>query len=111
MFQTLTDYNDRNNTSLSYSKIWESIRKFMEDESIADANSVTAETFSHTSNTQIENANVIFTSETLDKSDELVDVGNILTIKDAKYHESNTATASDVQGDLTQNLETESYLH
>ena len=49
---------------------------------------------------------VIFTSEKLDKSYELVDAVNNLTINDAKYYESNTATASDTQCNLTQNLET-----
>ena len=78
----------------------------MEEESISDVNNVTSDTFSHTPNTQRENANVIFTSEKLDKLDELVDAVNNLTINDAKYYESNTATASDEQGNLTSNPET-----
>ena len=42
----------------------------------------------------------------LDKLDELVDAVKNLTINDAKYYESNTATASDPQEYLTRNLET-----
>ena len=38
----------------------------MEEESISDANNVTADTLFHTYNAQIENANAIFTSEKLD---------------------------------------------
>ena len=52
MFKTLTDYNDRENTPLSNSSIREEISKVMEEESISDANNVTADTFSHTPNTQ-----------------------------------------------------------
>ena len=79
------------------------MRKFTEKESIADANNVTVDTFSHMSNTQKENVNMIFTSEKLDKSYELVDAVNNFTINNAKYYESNTATTSDTQGDLTRN--------
>ena len=57
------------------------------------------------SNTNRENANIIFTSDKLDKTEELVDAVNILTINYAEYYESNTATASDAQGDLTHNQE------
>ena len=56
----------------------------MDDESISDTNNVTSDTFRHTSNTQRENANAIFTSEKLDKSDELADTLKYLTINDAK---------------------------
>ena len=62
--------------------------------------------FSHESNTQKVNTNAIFTSEKLDKSDDLVDIEQKLTVNDAKYYESKTVTASDAQGDLTRNLET-----
>ena len=57
----------------------------MEEESIADANNVTADTFSHASNTQRDNANAVFTSEKLDNSDDLVDAIKNLTINDAEY--------------------------
>ena len=56
------------------------------------------DTFSHTHNTQTENTNKIFTSKKIDKSDELADVFKDLKINDAKYYESDTATASDAQG-------------
>ena len=69
-----------------------------------DANNFTADKFIHTSNTQRENANTILTSKKLDKSDELADAVKDLTINDAKYYESNTAAASDAQGELTYNL-------
>ena len=78
----------------------------MEEESISDVNNVTSDTFSHTPNTQRENANVIFTSEKLDKLDELEDTLKDFTINNAKYYASNSATASDAQGDLTRNLKT-----
>ena len=109
IFKTLTYYNDRNNTSSYSSNVWEAIHKFIEDESTADANKVTTDTFSHFSNTKRDNTNTIFTSEKLDKSDELVDAVKNLTIKDAKYNESNTETASYSQGDITHNPETVTY--
>ena len=62
MFKTLTDYNDLNNTSLSKAEIQESMNKFIEDESIADYNNVTTNTFRHASNTQRENENAVLTS-------------------------------------------------
>ena len=64
------------------------------------------DTFRHTPNTQKDNANAIFTSEKLDKSDELIDAVNNLKINDAEYYQSNKVTASDAQGDITHNLET-----
>ena len=76
---------------------------------MADVNNVTADTFSHTFNTQRENVNAIFTSEKLDKSDDLVHIVNNLTINDARYYEPNTVTASDTQGDLTRNPETSTH--
>ena len=78
----------------------------MEEVSITDANDVTADTFSHASSAQRENSNAIFTSENLEKLDELVDSVKNLTINNAEYYESNTATASDAQGNLTSDLET-----
>ena len=62
--------------------------KVMKEESIADVNNVTSDTFFHTSNAQIENASVIYTSEKLDKTDELSDALKYLTINEAKYYES-----------------------
>ena len=42
------------------------------------------------SNIQRDNANAIFTSEKIDKLDNLVDVVKNLTINDDEYYESNT---------------------
>ena len=52
-----------------------------------DANNVTAGTFIHTSKTQKENAKAIFTSEKLDKLDDLADALKYLTINDDEYYE------------------------
>ena len=52
------------------------------------------------------NANIIFKSEKLDISDELVDAVKYLTINDAGHCESNIVTESDVPGNLTRNTET-----
>ena len=71
-----------------------------------DANSVTEDTYSHTSNTQRDNANEIFTSEKLYKLGDLLDAVKKLTINYAEYYESNTPTKSDAHGDLTRNPET-----
>ena len=75
-------------------------------ESISDSNNATVHKFSHVSNAQRENSNPIFTSEKLDKWDNLVDEVKKLTIEDSKYYESNTDTTSDTQGNLTHNPET-----
>ena len=73
----------------------------MEEESIIDADNIPADTFSHTSSSQRENANTIFTSEKLEKPDELVDVVKKLKINNAKYYESNTEITSETQDNLT----------
>ena len=86
IFKTLTEYNDRKNTPSSNEKIREAIYKVVEYESISDFNNLTADTFSHASNTQRENSNAIFTSEKLDNPNELLDTENKLTINDSKYH-------------------------
>ena len=78
----------------------------MEEESISYSNNVTADTFSHMPNTQRENVNAIFTSEKLDKSDDLADALKYLTISNAVYYESKSATAIDTLGDHTSNMET-----
>ena len=106
MFKTLNNYNDRNNIPLSNANIREETCKFIEEESISDANYDTAYKSSHAYNTQRENANTIFTSEKIDKPDGLVDAVNNLTINNDGYYKSNTATTSYSQGDLTRNTET-----
>ena len=78
----------------------------MEEALITDANNVTADTFCHTPNTQRENANIIFTSENLDKLDELADALKYLIIRGAEFYESDTATANDAQGDSTRDQKT-----
>ena len=78
----------------------------MEYESILDYNNINADTFSHTPNTQRENTNAIFTSEKLDKLDEMEDTLKDLTINNSEYYASNSATASDAQGDLTRDPKT-----
>ena len=65
-------------------KIQDAIREFMEEESITGSNNTTADTFDYASSAQKDNANAIFTSENLDKLDELVDAFKNLTINDAK---------------------------
>ena len=47
MCRILTDYNGHKNTPLPNANIQEAIHKFIEDELIADANIVTADTFSN----------------------------------------------------------------
>ena len=60
--------------------------------------------FSHIPNTKRENTNAIFTSEKIDKSDKLVATLKDLTINDAEYNVSNSATVDDAKGDPTSNL-------
>ena len=71
-----------------------------------DATNVTAGAFSNASISHRENLNGVLTSDKLKKLDEIVNAINNLTINDARYYESNTATKSDVKGDLTRNPET-----
>ena len=67
---------------------------------------MTADTFSHTPNTQRNNTKAVFTSEKLDKLRELSDALKDSTINNAKYYASNSVTASDTQGNLTRNPKT-----
>ena len=78
----------------------------MGEEAISGANIITADTFSHKSNTQKENTNSIFTSEKLDKLKELADAVKYLTTNESKYYVSNSANSSDTQGNLTCNVKT-----
>ena len=71
----------------------------MYKKSISDANNVTADTFSHKLNTQRYNANAIFTSEKLDKLDDLAETLKYLTIHDAEYYVASSATKNDAKGD------------
>ena len=99
----ITIFNDNKNTLLSSMNILKAIFKVIienEEESITEANNVSYDAFSYASSSYRENPNAIFTSEKLEKLDELVDAINNLTINNTGY-ELNTATASDAQGDLT----------
>ena len=58
----------------------------MEEDSIVDINNFSMGAFSHTSNTQRENANTVFTSEKLYKLDKLADAVNDVTITNAEYY-------------------------
>ena len=58
----------------------------MDEESISDANNITEDTFSHTSNTQGNNTNVIFTSDNIDKLDDLEDTLKDLKINNNTYY-------------------------
>ena len=58
----------------------------MDEELISDDNNITAYAFGHTSNTQRENTNAIFTSEKQDKSDILEDRLKYLTINNNKFY-------------------------
>ena len=103
MSNTITTFNEKNDAPLFNANIREAIVIFMmedEEESITDANTVTADAFSHTSSSQRENVDAVFTIEKLYKSENLVNTINDLTINDAGY-ELNKAIASDSQGDLT----------
>ena len=63
-----------------------------------DAHNVTVDTFNCTSNTQIENANAILTSENLDKLYELVETLKDLTINAAEYYLSESVNSNDAKG-------------
>ena len=104
----ITNFNDNNNTSLSNAKIQEAVmRVTREDEEgeITDANNVTNDTWSLVSSSQRENLNAMFTSEKLEKSDELVDAVKNMKMNDVGY-ELNTTTKSDAQVNITRNLDT-----
>ena len=62
------------------------------------------DTFIYKYTTQRENGNEIFTSENLDKLDELADALKDVTINNYEYYELDTATASDKQGDPKHDL-------
>ena len=99
LYNTITDFNDSNNMPLSSLNIPEAyLRVMREDEevSIMDSTTVTADVFSNASISQRENSNVIFASEKLENSDNLVDLVANMEINNVRY-DLNTATASDAQ--------------
>ena len=77
--------------------------KSIEVKSISDANNVTADDFSHTSNTQRESVNAIIPSEKLNKYDNLEDTLNNLTINNAEYYLSSSSTTNDTKSDRASN--------
>ena len=79
------------------------MHKSIELESISDANNVTADDFSHTSNTQRESVNAIIPSEKLNKYDNLEDMLNNLTINNAEYYLSSSSTTNDTKSDRASN--------
>ena len=83
MHKALTNCNDRNNTPLLNEKIREATHKVIEEESMSDANNVSAETFKPTPNAQRCNSNAVFIIDKLYKSDELADNLQYLTINNA----------------------------
>ena len=107
MYETLVDYNDRNNAPWSNEKLWQAIHKYIEEEEVdghnitlddhnitSSAHNLTADTFSQrpvTPNTQGENENAILTSERLNNSDVLEEMLKGLKINDAGYYESDSA--------------------
>ena len=74
-----------------------------------DDNNVTANTFSNISNTQIDNANAIFTSEKLDKLENLTDTLKDFRINDSECYLSKSAASRDTQDNLTRNPKTVTY--
>ena len=104
----ITNFNDNNNTSLSNAKIQEAVMRVTREDKegeITDANNVTNDTWSLVSSSQRENLNAMFTSEKLEKSDELVDAVKNMKMNDVGY-ELNTTTKSDAQVNITSNLDT-----
>ena len=103
LLRTIIYYNKRNYAPLSNERILEAINKLTAEEELDSHNitsyshNVIADTFSQTSNTQIENANAILTSEDLNKSDKLVETLEDLTINDAEYYVSDSANANDTK--------------
>ena len=71
-----------------------------------DANNVTADTFSHMSSTQRCNENAIFTSEKIDKSDDLEDTLKDFKTNHAKYYKSKSANTIHAKGNFIRNLKT-----
>ena len=76
-----------------------------EEVSITDATNVTADTCSHVPSSQRENPNAVFTSEKIEKSDDIFDPVESIKINDAGY-DLNIETGSDAQVDLKSNPDT-----
>ena len=87
MYETLIDYNGSNDAPLPNENIRYALHKVF-DEEASDSHNVTADTFSQTSNTQIDNSNAILKNEKLDKVDALAETLKQLTINNTGYYTS-----------------------
>ena len=91
-FRTITYCNNCNNASFSNEKTRYSVHRVIAEEEVdaqnitLDSHNVAVDTFSHTSNTQIENENIILTSDKQDKLDALAEMLKALTINYAVYY-------------------------
>ena len=97
IYETLVDYNDRNNAPFSNENILQAICKVRADEEAdsrnitLDAHNVTVDNFCQmhvTPNTQGDNENLILTRERLNNLDFLAETLKVLTINDAGYYDS-----------------------
>ena len=97
IYETLVDYNDRNNAPFSNEKIKQEMCKVMADEEayarniISDAHNVTVDTLCQTPvtpNTQGDNENSILTSERLNNSNSLSETLRVLKINNDGYYDS-----------------------
>ena len=88
--------------------IREEIHKVIAEEEQYSHNA-TVDIFGQTSNTKRENANTILISEKLNKSDEMAEALNILTINDSEYYVSDSANANDAKGDTASDTKTVTY--
>ena len=98
MLRTITDYNGCNYAPLLNEKIQEETLKIIEE--VLDSHNITADNFSHASNTQRDNANTILTSEKLDKLYNLEETLKYLTINYDEYYISNSANINDANAIL-----------
>ena len=116
MYDTIINYNDRNDAPFSNEKTQQAIHEvIVEEEFYAhnitfDDHNVNADTFSQTTNTQRDNPNTILTSEKLDKLDALSETLNKLTINDAGYYELDSANADDATGDTASDPKTVTHI-
>ena len=98
MLRTITDYNGCNYAPLLNEKIQEETLKIIEE--VLDSHNITADNFSHASNTQRDNANTILTTEKLDKLYNLEETLKYLTINYNEYYISNSANINDANAIL-----------
>ena len=107
--RNITDFNDRKDAPLPNAKIQEAIHKVIAEEKFYDRKT-TADIFSHTSNTQRDNANAILKSENQDKLEKLAEMLLDLTINNAEYYVLDSANSNDTKVDHEKKSE-DSYSH